>query len=148
MLKIKLKIFLIFLFVIFIAVAIWQALRFFPLRGNILISTDKGEYKKGESIIVEIENKTNKQICFSSCYPYYLEKKDGNWKSYLYDNCPKLNLTNNCIKVGGKKFFQIEDLSYTQEGIHRLAIPLCVGCNLVENFKESKRVYSNEFLIK
>jgi hypothetical protein len=148
MLKIKLKIFLIFLFVIFIAVAIWQALRFFPLRGDVLISTDKGEYKKEESIIVEIENKTNKQICFSSCYPYYLEKKDGNWKSYLYDNCPKVDLTINCIKVKDKKFFQIEDLSYTQEGIHRLAIPLCVGCNLVENFKESKRVYSNEFLIK
>jgi hypothetical protein len=148
MLKIRLKFILIFLFVIFFALLIWQALKFFPLRGEVLISTNKGEYKKGESIIVKIENKTNKQICFSSCYPYYLEKKNGNWKSYPYDNCRKLDLTTSCIRVGGEKSFLIEDLSYAQEGIHRLAIPLCIDCNLVENFKEGKRFYSNEFLIK
>lgn len=137
--------------------AIWWVWKSFSFSGNILISTDKSEYERGKSIIeyergksiiVKIVNETNKNVCFSSCYPYYLEKKNGDWKSYLYDHCPKMDLIGNCIKPKSEKFFQIEDLSYAKEGLHRLAIPVCIGCNLVDNFKEDKRFYSNEFSIK
>ena len=147
MAKFKKELILIPIFLV-LSVAVWQAWKSFSFSGSVSITTEKSEYKKGVSIIVKIANETNRNICFSSCYPYYLEKKNGQWKSYLYDNCPRLDLTGNCIRPKGEKLFQIEDLSYAKEGLHRLAIPVCLGCNLVENFKESKRFYSNEFLIK
>ncbi len=148
MLKIKLKIILIFLFVIVLIFVVWQALGFFQLKGEFLISTDKGEYKKEESLIVKIENKTNKNICFSSCYPYYLERKNGEWKAYPYEECQKTDLVRDCIKAGETKLFQIENLSYAKEGLHRLKIPVCIDCQLVEFFKEEKKFYSNKFSIK
>lgn len=148
MLKNKGKFIFILIFAILFGILFWEVLNFLLFRGEVLISTNKSEYKKGENIIVKIENKTNKKICFSSCYPYYLERKNGEWKSYLYDNCPELDLTTTCIKPNKEKFFQIDDFSYAKEGSHRLLVPVCVGCDLAENFKEDKKFYSNEFLIK
>jgi len=147
MIKLKKELILIIFFMI-LSVAVWQVWKFFRPSGSVSISTDKNDYKKGENIIVEIENKTNRNVCFSSCYPYYLEKKDGDWESYSYDNCSRIDLTGNCVKPKEKKFFQIEDFSYAKEGFHRLSVPACLGCNLVENFREDKKFYSNEFFIK
>lgn len=144
--KIKGKLILVIVFTIIFGLAIWQGVTLFLLRGEVVISTNKTKYDR-ESIIVKIENRTNKKICFSSCYPYYLERKNNDWKSYLYDNCSRLDLIGNCVKPEKEKYFQIDDLSYTKEGLHRLAVPVCLGCSLAENFIENKRFYSNEFLI-
>jgi len=38
-------------------------------------------------------------------------------------------------------------LSLMDKGPHRLAIPVCVECNINETFREAERFYSNEFMI-
>lgn len=42
---------------------------------EVLISTDKEEYKEGENPKIKIRNNSAEKVCFFSCYPYYLEKK-------------------------------------------------------------------------
>ena len=39
------------------------------------IITDKNKYETGDILKVEIKNGFKTDICFSSCYPYYFEKK-------------------------------------------------------------------------
>jgi hypothetical protein len=116
-----------------------------PLK--LTVSTDKTEYDPGSVLKVVIQNNSRKNICFSSCYPYYLEKKDVNFQSYPYPDCPKPNLSEPCVKPRQSKFFEI-DLPLLEAGLHRLAIPVCVDCKIKEDFREDTRFYSNEFTIK
>lgn len=116
--------------------------------GEINVKTEKTAYQTGEALKVKIENNLRKNICFSSCYPYYFEKKDGKWISYHYDSCPNSNLAENCLKPKQVKAFEIIIPSINEEGIHRLALPACLGCNLEEKFREDKWLYSNDFVIK
>ena len=37
-----------------------------------IVLTDKTEYTDGDIFKVKIENNLKKNVCFSSCYPYYL----------------------------------------------------------------------------
>lgn len=142
----KKNLILIVAFLFIFLVAGWKIFNFLSLNGRVVIETNKKEYQRREKVNVKVENQTNKEICLSSCYPYLLEKEG--WKSYPYDSCPKPNLATSCINSGEKKFFQIENLAYAQEGKHRLAVPICFNCKSGEVFKERKRFYSNEFLIK
>ena len=116
-------------------------------KGEILIATDKTEYEAGETLKVKIENKFQKQICFSTCYPYFLENKNENWKSYEYTECHEFNGNGHCIKAGDLKAFELT-LPQNVKGSHRLAIPICIGCQSEDIFQEDKRFYSNEFTIK
>jgi hypothetical protein len=145
--KIQTKILIGFL-IILVLVSVFLIWWKYQISGNVSIVTDKKEYEIEEVLKLTIENNLNKNICFSSCYPYYLERKNGEWKSYPYGKCQKTDLVINCIKPGEKKAFQIDDLSYAKEGLHRLSIPVCINCKLVDPFKEEKRFYSNEFRIK
>ena len=111
------------------------------------ITTDKAEYSKGEILLLTIKNNLEENLCFSSCYPYYLERKNQDWKSYDYGMCNKANLAEKCINAGGFKTFEI-DLSSTEKGSHRFTIPGCINCEINGQFTESKRFYSNEFEIK
>lgn len=115
--------------------------------GEIKIETEKTEYQAGDSLKIKIENDLGKDICFSSCYPYYFEKKDGEWISYQYNNCLDSNLAGNCIKAKTAKAFEII-IPRIQTGAHRLALPACVGCGLQEKFREDQWLYSNDFVIK
>jgi len=111
------------------------------------ILTDKKEYENGTTLKIKIRNLSLKNICFSSCYPYYLEKKEGSWKPYNYQECIEPDLAEKCMKPGETKAFEIS-LPKVKKGIHRVAIPCCENCKMNSEFKETKRFYSNEFEIK
>lgn len=114
---------------------------------EVSVKTDKTEYQTGGALKVKIENNLRDNICFSSCYPYYFEKKDGEWKSYQYEDCPDGDLTETCISPKQVKAYEIiiPDLKI---GFHRLALPACLGCGIQEKFHEDKWLYSNDFVIK
>jgi hypothetical protein len=111
------------------------------------VITEKTEYKMGDAIKVKIENNLKKNICFSSCYPYTLEKKEEEeWKSYNYINCPSSDLVKDCINSGEVKAFELI-VPFFEEGVHRLYVPVCIGCKPDETFGEDQKFYSNEFVI-
>jgi hypothetical protein len=137
-----------------LGIAGWLAWRNY-LRQKVNILTDKTEYQQGESLKVNIKNNLIKNICFSSCYPYYLEREKSEpssptriWEIYLYSECDQEDLNEKCIEPGKTKVFEINLLEYIEVGFHRIALPVCAGCKVGEKFKESKRFYSNKFLIK
>ena len=116
--------------------------------------TDKSEYSAGDTMRVKIKNTFGDLICFSSCYPYYFEKKNSKteWEGYKYSVCPAENLPEKCVKRGEIKAFEII-LPVLEKGIHRLTVPIyiefsCHDCEVKGIFKESLRLYSNEFNIK
>jgi len=116
-------------------------------KGGISIVTDKTEYEAGGNLKVKIKNNFGKQICFSSCYPYLLESKNEKWESYKYTECQKFNGNGHCIETRGLKAYELT-LPQVLAGLHRLVIPVCLGCKDNDLFREDKRFYSNEFLIK
>ena len=111
------------------------------------IITDAKEYGIGDVLKVKIENNLRENICFSSCYPYNIEKKNGEWSSYLYENCPDGNLNKNCIDSRQVKAFEFV-IPLIDAGSHRLGISACIGCSANEIFEEGRKFYSNNFLIK
>jgi len=113
----------------------------------VLIKTDKTEYDKNSVLKIAIKNNLGENICFSSCYPYYIEKKDGGWESYSYSNCPQSDINDICLSAHQAKFFEI-NLSFITDGLHRLAIPACLNCKNKDTFKEDTKFYSNEFSVK
>lgn len=145
---IKILITLFIIVLIVFAIILWMGWKGYQLQeGKILIATDKREYEAGGTLRVKIENTLKKQICFSSCYPYLLENKNENWESYEYIECQEFNGNGHCIKAGDLKAFELT-LFEGIEGVHRLAIPICIGCKNEDSFREDKRFYSNEFIIK
>ena len=126
---------------------IWQDRDYLIKTFPILIRTDKTEYQKGEILKLAIKNNLGKNICFSSCYPYHLEEKDGDWESYPYSECPKSDINEICLSARQSKFFEI-NLPFVDEGAHRLAIPVCFNCKDKDGFREDNKFYSNEFSIR
>jgi len=113
------------------------------------VSTYLEEYQIGENPKIKIENSLSNPICFSSCYPYRLEKNDGGFKSYDYSPCSKEDVAEICLEPGKQKAFELVlDKLKLDTGIYRVALPACVGCTFQEKFREDKRFYSNTFLIK
>jgi len=145
------KKYLILFFVILLVVILligWMGWKGYQLqKGELSIVTDKTEYEPGGILKVKIKNNFGEQICFSSCYPYLLESKNENWESYKYAECQKFDGNGHCMKAGELKAFELT-LPKVSEGLHRLAIPICVGCKSEDTFREDKRFYSNEFTIK
>lgn len=132
---------------ILILIGGWLIWKNYSTKGNVLIQTDKTEYQSGDNLKVKIKNNLWQTISFSSCYPYYLERKNENWERYPYVECQSLNLNGNPIIPGKEKMFEIS-LPTVPEGLHRLSIPVCISCKENEPFREDKVFYSNEFLIK
>lgn len=138
----------IFIFVILIVFLInFWAWKHRQILNKLLIATDKTEYQQGEVLKVTIKNNLIKNICFSSCYPYLLEKKNAKWEFYSYVNCPKKDLNKDCIQPTQTKVFMLT-LSLVEKGLHRMALPVCLGCQEDTDFIGSQRFYSNEFTIK
>jgi hypothetical protein len=117
---------------------------------EVKIVTEKKEYIRGESLKVKIENRLRENnICYSSCYPYYLERKnEEKWESYFYSKCKDSDLVKDCLAPGQVKAFELILPSLLNEEIHRLVLPACIGCVVQGAFREDKRFYSNEFIVK
>jgi len=111
------------------------------------IITDAKEYRRGDVLKVKIENNLEENICFSSCYPYNIEKKNGEWSSYDYENCLDSDLNENCISPKEVKAFELV-IPLIDTGFHRLGISACIGCNVDEIFEQGQKLYSNDFIIK
>lgn len=116
-------------------------------RQKVEIITDSRIYENSEKMKLKIKNLSLKNICFSSCYPYYLEKKNGQWQSYHYESCPKTDLSEKCLKRFEVKAFEIS-LPESQQGLYRILVPACLDCQEGEVFQEAEKFYSNEFTIK
>lgn len=138
-----------FVLIIF-TVLIFASLAFIVLRreglANMQISTDGVEYENGGVSKLKIKNISQKTICFSSCYPYLLQRKDLIWKTYNYKDCPDSDIIKTCLAGGETKAFETE-LPQVKEGLHRFVVPVCEDCKTKESFRETRRFYSNEFKI-
>jgi len=142
--KQKILIGIIMLIVILGGLYIWKV---YFAEKKVEILTDKTEYQKKESLKFKINNNSENQVCLSSVYLYRLEKKDGEWESYSYPKTNKKDIIEVCVILNGKKAFEI-NLPGLISGIHRIAIPACVGCREGEIFKENKTFYSNPFEVR
>lgn len=129
--------------IVFLGIYIYQP----DKAGEVNIETEKKEYQIGEALKVKIGNNFRENICFSSCYPYYFEKKDGEWISYHYENCPDGDLVETCIEPKRVKAYEII-IPALKTGFHRLALPACIGCGIQQKFQEDQWLYSNDFVIK
>lgn len=141
----KIIILILVIVVIISGVILWQSGK--TGKGDIIIATDKNEYTPQDNLKIQIQNKLGESACFSSCYPYFIERKDGAWDQYEYTDCPKTNLNAICVEAGGKKAFELA-LPSILSGLHRLSVSACLGCQIGDTFKGDKKFYSNEFLVK
>jgi len=116
---------------------------------GVSINTDKKEYTSGDVLTVAIKSKLDKRACFSSCYPYYLEREtsQGNWESYKYQDCGNEDSVENCVEPGQTKTFELT-LPELEMDNHRLAIPICLISSANQEFKAESWFYSNKFVIK
>jgi len=111
--------------------------------------TEKKRYSATEELKVEIKNNMEESVCFSSCYPYFMQSEEGIWSNYLYPQCEKKNLVENCIEPNDTKAFGILlNEMFVKPALHRLAIPACIGCIVGDQFRVDKILYTNEFEIK
>jgi hypothetical protein len=119
--------------------------------GGAKVITNKDRYKIGENLKVKIKNGLKTDICFSSCSPYYFERKDGSWEAYQYSAlaCQSEDVAKPCVRSKTVKAFELNIPSTAiKKGVHRLAIPACIGCSLFDRFKKDKWFYSNQFIIQ
>ena len=114
------------------------------------ITLDQKEYKADSDLKLKIKNNLDKKICFSSCYPYYLERDVGGmFAAYQYGICLMADVAEVCVESEKVKSFEIIlNKIKTDNSSHRFAVPVCVGCTFQESFREDSWFYSNEFIIK
>ena len=115
---------------------------------QVLIITKRPIYHSNEELNLAIKNVLPNNVCFSSCYPYYLEIKMDKWRSYeYYEECPHPDLIDACISPGFAKYFSVilPDLS---PGLHRIRVPVVSSGKVGEDFEIDKIYYSNEFIVK
>ena len=148
--RILIAIILILILILLIAVLAWMGYSFKKEATSVI--TYKTEYSEGENPKIKIMNDSEEKICFSSCYPYYLERSNGakdEFKSYQYGNCQESDVVKICLEPNEVKAFEIllDDIT-PEKGLHRIAIPTCIGCALQEKFRQDQWFYSNEFVIK
>lgn len=125
----------------------WQEGNYSKETSLVSIKTDKTDYEEQGTLKLAIKNNSWKNICFSSCYPYVLEKKNNGWLSYPYQSCSKPDVNQICLSAFQSKFFEII-LPFLDKGTHRLAVPACLNCDNKDGFREDNKFYSNEFSIK
>ncbi len=115
---------------------------------RLVATTDKKEYLAEETLKVNIRNYFfNKDLCFSSCYPYFIEKGNGTWKAYEYQNCESSDKVEKCVRPGELLGFAIP-LPKIKNGNHRISIPVYKDGEVGQDFEESFRFYSNIFEVK
>ena len=139
----KIKILIGILGIVIVGGMVWLILQ----GQTVNINTDKKEYRAGEVLKIGIRNNLLASICFSSCYPYYFERRDGVWEAYPYQDCEDSNIAKDCISLRRVKAFEII-LPQIKDGIHRITIPVCKDCKSGEPFKEDGIFYSNVFEVR
>jgi len=145
--KLNIKILIAFLAILVLAAALF--LVFFQKSGAVRVVIDRDTYQVGESLEVAVENDFDRDICFSSCYPYVMETKreNGQWDEYDYPDCLEAARAVDCVPPREFKKFRIR-LEDAAAGVHRLKIAACVGCAANESFKSQQVLYSDIFQIK
>lgn len=112
------------------------------------VFTEKGNYTQAEELKIEIVNDESETICFSPC-PYAIQVKKQGWEVYNHFQCQGGGIIETCVSPGELKAFAISlNGMFLEPAIHRLAIPVCLGCAIGEQFRVDKIIYSNEFEIK
>lgn len=139
----------------------WWVWDNYKISKELTVITDKIKYEKEGVLKVTIKNNSYKNACFSSCYPYYLEKNNEfslslspvtgllstGWKPYYYSLCREVNINETCLNAGSEKSFEI-DFYRVENGLHRIAVQACIDCKIGEIFIQDRIFYSNEFIIK
>lgn len=118
--------------------------------GELEVTTEYEEYNNIQNIELKIVNNSKVEFCFSSCYPYYIEKFNTSsqaWDKYEYVECETLDLIEICISPGETKGFEAE-VGTLEKGEHRMSIPICKKCNKEEIFQKDDLIYSNNFNVK
>jgi len=130
----------------------WPPIKLSPkTEKGIVVTTDKMKYEyvgELEGLIkITVKNNLDKTICFQSCNTYYLEKKEnGKWEKLDTIQC-FFNTITECLKPGETKIF--EDIrSWKKEGTYKFAVPTCINCEGLEDFRRDQTINSNEFLVK
>ncbi len=122
---------------------------------SLKISLNKSEYKIGDNLKVMFANLSSKNMCFSSFYPYLMQKAqvDGlkhkyNWKTYSYPKTNQKDIVKDCFKPQETKTFLIKLDNVYQEGTYRLSIPICFGCKKGDLFRDDQNFHSEKFKIE
>jgi len=113
---------------------------------EVIITTDKTEYGLNEVLTITVKNNLTDSICLSPCSLGLLEKKNGQWEIYDYEECKKPDECLERIEPKQAKSFEF-DIYATEPGLHRMVLPSCINCQLGDDFREDERFYSNEFTI-
>ncbi len=133
-------IFLIILFSLVVGV-VWF------LKTNSAVALSKYSCRNGEDINIKVKNLLlSQELCLSSCYPYYLQRKNesGEWKTYEYAECPFEDKIETCISpLKGKEFKT--SVPQVKEGTYRVMISVCKSCSMGERFKKEGDLFSEEF---
>ncbi|MFA5249537.1 MAG: hypothetical protein WC397_03345 [Candidatus Paceibacterota bacterium] len=136
---------------VFLIIAIGLAAWFF-WGDRLVVVTQQSEYAKTEdNLRLNIKSYALQDVCFSSCYPYYIQKKDGTWENYPFAKCDRQEVATECVKAFNLVGRGIDLTNWDNlllADFHRLALPACIGCKEGDPFRTDKVFYSNEFLIK
>lgn len=115
---------------------------------EVVIEVEREAYSVGDPMRVVVKNGLlNSEICFSSCYPYFFQKKNDLWEEYSYHNCDFEDKIVKCVKPLRRKVFQTS-VPNILNGTYRISVPVCENCSLGTVFSEEDRFYSNEFEIR
>ncbi|MCD6550476.1 hypothetical protein J7K24_02950 [bacterium] len=136
---------------------------------EIIITTDKTEYKLGECVKIEIRNEGKKTVCLALCddCPCFLPKHTCPRFCYAFSFEKKQDHNNYKITQGWTKGWKCENstvgkslnpgesivLTYcisqnpSETAFYRVAIPLSDKCQQ-KNFELDQVFYSNDFVIK
>lgn len=135
--------------IIFIAIAVFLIIAScFYLWRPVSVFTDKINYRVGEKLVVNMKNNLSKKTCFSSCFPFFMEARQGEgWKRIDYFPCSENDLAKNCLSSYTKKSFESQISEFLPKGSYRLAIPTCYRCSENKSFRVEKWLYSNQFSV-
>jgi len=116
---------------------------------TLLVLTEKPIYFPNGELKLTVKNVSPNNICFSSCYPYYLEvQKEKKWITYeYYEVCLHPDLIESCLEPGYAKFFSV-DLPDLAPGTHRIRVPVTISGKVSKEFRQDQIFYSNDFIIK
>jgi hypothetical protein len=137
--------------ILIIAVIGWY---FIQNATGVKVVTDSRVYNKEGTVKINIENKLNQPICFSSCYPFYIKAVNEGKIIDDYASCPFENKAFSCVEPGAKEGREISLLdnffSFLLEPNkkYQLILPACIGCSEGDPFEEQTIFQSNQFKIK
>ena len=115
---------------------------------SMVVEIGNESYDTGESMMVLIVNKLwNKELCLSSCYPYFLERRDDSWGRYWYEECDTKDKVAVCIGPREEKMFETS-VPEIGQGEYRLVVPVCKNCNVGTVFYEEETFPSGSFHVR